>query len=101
MSKEGKNKTNDANQQYWYQIQHYFNKIGNHKLLTTENIFELGNTFPKGSKKKADFAKYCLLFGNFAEIFNLRKLQVLSNAAQKAYKTDLEMRARERLTDEE
>jgi len=100
-SKEGRNKTDEANQQYWYQIQHYVNKIEKHKLLSVENIFELGNTFPKASKKKADFAKYCLLVGKFAEISNLRKLQAWANAAQKAYNTDLEARARERLTDEE
>ena len=36
-SKEGRNKTDEANQQYWYQIQYYVNKIEKHKLLTFEN----------------------------------------------------------------
>ena len=100
-SQEGKDKTDESNQQYWYQIQHYINKLDKHKIFNTDNIFELGNTFPKSSKKKADFAKYCLLVGKFAEIPNLRKLQEWATATQKAYNEDLKKRARKRLTDEE
>ena len=68
-SQEDKDKTSEG---YWYQIQHYINKLEKHQIFNTENIFELGNTFPKASKKKADFAKYCLLVGKFAEISNLK-----------------------------
>ncbi len=100
-SQEGKDKTNESNQQYWYQIQHYINKLEKHQIFNTENIFELGNTFPKASKKKADFAKYCLLVGKFAEIPNLKKLGEWATATQQAYNSELKKRARKRLTDEE
>ena len=85
-SQEGKDKTSEG---YWYQIQHYINKLEKHQIFNTENIFELGNTFPKASKKKADFAKYCLLLGKFAEIPNLKKLGEWSTATQQAYNTEL------------
>ena len=97
-SQEDKDKTSEG---YWYQIQHYINKLEKHQIFNTENIFELGNTFPKASKKKADFAKYCLLVGKFAEISNLKKLGEWSTATQQAYNTELKKRSRDRLTDEE
>ena len=100
-SQEGKDKTNESNQQYWYQIQLYINKLEKHQIFNTENIFELGNTFPKASKKKSDFAKYCLLLGKFAEISNLKKLGEWATATQQAYNLELKKRARPRLTDEE
>ncbi len=97
-SQEDKDKTSEG---YWYQIQHYINKLEKHQIFNTEKIFELGNTFPKASKKKADFAKYCLLVGKFAEIPNLKKLGEWSTATQQAYNTELKKRSRDRLTDEE
>ena len=100
-SQEGKDKTDESNQQYWYQIQHYINKLEKHQIFNSENIFELGNTFPKASKKKADFAKYCLLLGKFAEISNLKKLGEWATSTQQAYILELKKRARPRLTDEE
>ena len=100
-SQEKKSKTNSSNMNYWKQIEHYINKMEKHKILTYENILEVGNTFEKGSKKKADFAKYFLLVSKFAEIPNLRKLQEWSIETQKAYNVELEGRSRDRLTDEE
>ena len=49
-SQEKKSKTNSSNMNYWKQIEHYINKMEKHKILTYENILELGNTFEKGSK---------------------------------------------------
>lgn len=100
-SQEKKSKTNSSNMNYWKQIEHYINKMEKHKILTYENILEVGNTFEKGSKKKADYAKYFLLVSKFAEIPNLRKLQEWSIETQKAYNVELEGRSRDRLTDEE
>ena len=100
-SQEKKSKTNSSNMNYWKQIEHYINKMEKHKILTYENILEVGNTFKKGSKKKADYAKYFLLVSKFAEIPNLRKLQEWSIETQKAYNVELEGRSRDRLTDEE
>jgi len=100
-SQEKKSKTNSSNMNYWKQIEHYINKMEKHKILTYANILEVGNTFEKGSKKKADYAKYFLLVSKFAEIPNLRKLQEWSIETQKAYNVELEGRSRDRLTDEE
>ena len=100
-SQEKKSKTNSSNMNYWKQIEHYINKMEKHKILTYENILEVGNTFEKGSKKKADYAKYFLLVSKFAEIPNLRKLQDWSIETQKAYNVELEGRSRDRLTDQE
>ena len=59
-----------------------------HKILNYENIVELANKAPAGSKKKADTAKHFLRLAKFAEIPNLKKLQEWSTATQKAYKDD-------------
>ena len=47
-NKENKDKNNKSNLSGWKQIEIYLNKMDRHKILTTENIIELGMTAPKG-----------------------------------------------------
>ena len=85
----------------WKQIEGYLLKMEKHKILNYENIVELANKAPTGSKKKADTAKHFLRPAKFAEMPNLKKLQEWSTATQKAYKDDTKKRSRRRLKDEE
>tara|TARA_Y100001968_G_scaffold330366_1_gene382047 strand:- start:13674 stop:14855 length:1182 start_codon:yes stop_codon:yes gene_type:complete len=100
-SAEDKDKNNNQNMAGWKQIEGYLLKMEKHKILNYENIVELANKAPAGSKKKADTAKHFLRLAKFAEIPNLRKLQEWSTATQKAYKDDAKKRSRKRLKDEE
>ena len=100
-SAEDKDKNNNQNMAGWKQIEGYLLKMEKHKILNYENIVELANKAPAGSKKKADTAKHFLRLAKFAEIPNLKKLQEWSTATQKAYKDDAKKRSRKRLKDEE
>ena len=44
----------------WKQIEGYLLKMEKHKILNYENIVELANKAPAGSKKRADTAKHFL-----------------------------------------
>ena len=100
-SAEDKDKNNNQNMAGWKQIEGYLLQMEKHKILNYENIVELANKAPNGSKKKADTAKHFLRLAKFAEIPNLKKLQEWSTATQKAYKDDAKKRSRKRLKDEE
>ena len=100
-SAEDKDRNNNQNMAGWKQIEGYLLKMEKHKILNYENIVELANKAPAGSKKKADTAKHFLRLAKFAEIPNLKKLQEWSTATQKAYKDDAKKRSRKRLKDEE
>ena len=100
-SAEDKDRNNNQNMAGWKQIEGYLLQMEKHKILNYENIVELANKAPTGSKKKADTAKHFLRLAKFAEIPNLKKLQEWSTATQKAYKDDAKKRSRKRLKDEE
>ena len=100
-SQEDKDRNNPSNMAGWKQIEHYLKMMEGHKILTTQNIIELGNTIPKASKKKSDFSKYFLRLSKFAEIPNIKKLQAWATDTQQAYKKESKKRVRDRLTDEE
>ena len=100
-SAEDKDRNNNQNMAGWKQIEGYLLQMEKHKILNYENIVELANKAPNGSKKKADTAKHFLRLAKFAEIPNLKKLQEWSTATQKAYKDDAKKRSRKRLKDEE
>ena len=51
----------------WKQIEGYLLKMEKHKILNYENIVELANKAPAGSKKKADTAKHFLRLAKFAD----------------------------------
>ena len=99
-NKENKDKNNKSNVSGWKQIEIYLNKMDRHKILTTENIIELGMTAPKGSATRRDIAKNFLTLAKFADIPNMKKLQEWSNAAQRAYTEEAKLRVRDRYPDE-
>ena len=100
-SAEDKDRNNNQNMAGWKQIEGYLLQMEKHKILNYENIVELANRSPNGSKKKADTAKHFLRLAKFAEIPNLKKLQEWATATQKAYRDDAKKRSRKRLKDEE
>ena len=100
-NQENKDKNNKSNVSGWKQIEIYLNKMERHKILTTENIIELGMTAPKGSATRRDIAKYFLSLAKFADIPNMKKLQKWSNAAQRAYTEKAKLNVRDRYPDEE
>ena len=100
-NQENKDKNNKSNVSGWKQIEIYLNKMERHKILTTENIIELGMTAPKGSATRRDIAKYFLSLAKFADIPNMKKLQEWSNAAQRAYTEKAKLNVRDRYPDEE
>ena len=51
-SQEGKDKTDESNQQYWYQIQHYINKLDKHKIFNTKIFLNLVIHFQSLQRKK-------------------------------------------------
>ena len=100
-NKENKDKNNKSNVSGWKQIEIYLNKMDRHKILTTENIIELGMTAPKGSATRRDIAKNFLSLAKFADIPNMKKLQEWSTAAQRAYTEKAKLIVRDRYPDEE
>ena len=96
-----KDKTNKTQQSGWTAIKVYLDKMEGHKILNYENIVELADTAPSGSKKKADIAKHFLRLAKFAEMPNLKKLSEWSIATQQAYKKSAKKRSRKRLADEQ
>ena len=100
-NREDKDINDSSNMSGWKQIEGYLKRMDGHKILNTESIIELGNTYKKGSATKRDFAKNFLALAKDADIPNMKKLQEWATAAQRQYTEKAKTRIRDRYPDEQ